>query len=910
MDPSILQSVGAQPQRPVRFSPIYINRWFTGLVTQRNPMVQPGGRPDYRFYGGRPDTLLGGLNMEITNAGTLKRRPGLTRYTSATFPTTITSGYAWSQISSGGTNQFLLMIGTNSSSSPGAVYNVTPTAATPIWTNSAGAGQTFYNGVGGYLYFGNGIDLEKYDGNSTTKWGIVAPVAAAGAVSEYAGTGADAGFNEADGISVYGWGAPGNIVGAPDGLYAQGTCSNISGIFIPSNSLNATNYSFSLPAGTIVGIAVNFTGHFTQASGSSQAALAAALIVNGAFVINSLRFCGPLNKDTDTTIPIGGPSDTWGNTVVSTSSAEASTFGVSLYGFETTINTSSQLWFDSAQIILYVAGGPIATPTGTGTFSATSGYEYVICYGSSASGHISSPSEVSNNTGPFGGSISTSSVASAGTGYSLGDTGILIGGTNTAAYLIGTVGGGGEVLTYSITNPGANLSVQNNVATSIGGVQPGVGAGFTIDITAVVGVDHVALPVVASTDPQVNQIWVFRTDDGGSTFFNLPTSPYLNTTTTIHDSAADSTLQNQTIAPSGFVNNPPPAGLITYEFHASRSWGSVGNKVYYSTGPDTILGNPQEAWNPANVFVFPAKVYGIISASPGLLVFTATDVYIIRGTISAAGALAGSAGVVFYSQIYIPNLALASYNAFTHESNQIFVFTANSMLQQIDPSGLTEPGFAIGDLLGGVDPTQVYITSHVGGSTDRGAYLSDGATNVYRMNPNQPPEGGACFSPVTQPVGGVGFISSLYTSSSKRQLLFAQGGTGTNTLSFRDLTTSADNGAPYLANALIGQLVLSEPGELAEVSFITTESKAFGTRPTIGVLLDEISGATEALTGFVPDPPQLTASTTLFSDRYYLVQGNAACLGRTIQINVAFPAENQPSELLTLTIGAAPHTEQ
>jgi hypothetical protein len=48
-----------------------------------------------------------------------------------------------------------------------------------------------------------------------------------------------------------------------------------------------------------------------------------------------------------------------------------------------------------------------------------------------------------------------------------------------------TVGAGGAVLTYQITFAGSGYAVGNGQATATGGAQPGVGVGFTVNVTAV-----------------------------------------------------------------------------------------------------------------------------------------------------------------------------------------------------------------------------------------------------------------------------------------------------------------------------------------------------------------------------------------------------------------------------------------
>lgn len=84
-----------------------------------------------------------------------------------------------------------------------------------------------------------------------------------------------------------------------------------------------------------------------------------------------------------------------------------------------------------------------------------------------------------------GGLIQTTTLANGGAGYAVGDTGIILTGDDTATYEVLTVDGGGAVLTYSITVPGAAYVVENGVGTVTGGAQAGAGAGFTVNITAV-----------------------------------------------------------------------------------------------------------------------------------------------------------------------------------------------------------------------------------------------------------------------------------------------------------------------------------------------------------------------------------------------------------------------------------------
>lgn len=70
--------------------------------------------------------------------------------------------------------------------------------------------------------------------------------------------------------------------------------------------------------------------------------------------------------------------------------------------------------------------------------------------------------------------------------YDVGDTGTIGGGNNDATYVVNTVDISGTILTYTITNPGTGYSPQDGYNTSTSGAQPGIGAGFIINVTDIV----------------------------------------------------------------------------------------------------------------------------------------------------------------------------------------------------------------------------------------------------------------------------------------------------------------------------------------------------------------------------------------------------------------------------------------
>ena len=85
--PGQLQLAGAQPQKQPKYVALLIDKSFTGIYTQRNPLHDPSSVIESKFYGGRPDALWMGSNIELTNRLTLQRRPGLSQFSCTNYPT-------------------------------------------------------------------------------------------------------------------------------------------------------------------------------------------------------------------------------------------------------------------------------------------------------------------------------------------------------------------------------------------------------------------------------------------------------------------------------------------------------------------------------------------------------------------------------------------------------------------------------------------------------------------------------------------------------------------------------------------------------------------------------------------------------------------------------------------------------
>ncbi len=420
-----------------------------------------------------------------------------------------------------------------------------------------------------------------------------------------------------------------------------------------------------------------------------------------------------------------------------------------------------------------------------------------------------------------------------------------------------------------------------------------------------------AIAVNGSGDPNyttdgVDTIEIYRTVQGGSTLYwlaDIPAPPFGGPWQYVDSSpdppATTSTLNELIEAPVDDSNSPPPAGLINLTYNLSRMWGSVVNVVYWSGGPDTTTGNGNCAWPPANNFVFPSKVVRMWpNGSSGMLVFTVSDVYIITGL--------GTSSSPFFAQPFLANVGLSNYNAFDINGSVLYMMTTDGHVIELDPnSGISEVGFPIGDKFdNNYIASDAYVTWHVAGSEDKALYVADGQTGWYRMNPTPAPESGTTWSPFATiaQTSGVQAVQSIEILPGTRKLLLGPGPGKTGPILQRDLNTFSDNGTAYPCFATIGSIVLAQPGELAEVSFFMTECSAVGSRPTISVLLDELSGSFENLTTSV-NATILPTSTTIFNDWFYLTQGAQPAICRHLQLKVAFSStDTVKNELLTYSI--------
>jgi hypothetical protein len=424
------------------------------------------------------------------------------------------------------------------------------------------------------------------------------------------------------------------------------------------------------------------------------------------------------------------------------------------------------------------------------------------------------------------------------------------------------------------------------------------------------------IPATASIDPQSDFVGIFRTTDGGAIPFLIPgTTNFLIGTVPLPeylangyvDTTNDEGLNNLIEAPIAGENTPPGLGAQNLTFHLSRIWFSIGNVVFWTSGPDTPVGNGVEGVSPINTQTFPSLVKRLVPTTVGIFVFTVSDVYIIVGQGTSTSPLQPA-------YPYAPGVGILSYNALDIFGSSIGFFATDQTFNILDiSSGLSEVGFNIGDKLqaSSWNPANAYVTWHSSGE-DKAWFLSDGSTGWYRVSVTPSPETGVTISPFATITGGCKAVTSIETSPGKHQLLV--GPTSSGPILARNLTNFQDNTSTYSWFAVMGSLVLANPGQFAEIPFITTDSAAVGTPLAMSVILDEAlpiyTGAFESLPQFVEDPPTLPTSTSIFAQRFYLDQTQEPAVCRSMQIRYDFPAENAKNEVWAMSVYGAVRSEQ
>lgn len=157
--PSPLTTAGAQIEEPPKYVPLHVNRWWTGLWTNRSLLRDAASTYLIeKFYAGaRFESMLAGQNIELSPRLTPIRRPGNSIYNSQTFPA-ILDFYGFRIFDTKTFAESIKVIADTAST----VYDATgPNTKNVILAKAAGATQTSFQSLGNTLYMADGVENKK-----------------------------------------------------------------------------------------------------------------------------------------------------------------------------------------------------------------------------------------------------------------------------------------------------------------------------------------------------------------------------------------------------------------------------------------------------------------------------------------------------------------------------------------------------------------------------------------------------------------------------------------------------------------------------------------------------------------------------------------------------------------------------
>jgi hypothetical protein len=907
--PGPFDAAGVEKQ-PTAFGALGMGaRQMTGEWTQRSPYRDAAVPYLYsKFYSAsRFDSIIDGINREISMRLTDVRRPGSSVYNTNTFPQVL-SFYSFSCIQNLARTIRVMMDGQD-----GNVYDGTAAGKVNIFTKT-GTQKTRFLGVANELFFTDGVDLEAWLTPNQT-W--------------------QASTNTQPGQLINSGASPYHLQMALGGitLPAVSTSSDGTHIWIYFDPQDISDQFANLQ-----GVNVKFTD-FTTATSLNNNTYPVTVVSS---TLGILRVTQAQSAYVETADPGQGTTGT-GITGATIPTFSATKFAVTADG--------GQQWKCYGPAV--IAWG-LPAPTKAPILTAANGTRWwqpnftVTAYYAilDSNGNIEIPSVGATLTGrayPTWAAISTTSVGITSDGgtqwLNLGVPGAwtpltvfylypsgATGGTGTCVILDSngnlqrvTNGSGGTSgatvptwattagvtttdggLTWTCLGPGTILTTATiRYAFSTHGVDGSVSTASPLAVVngPILGpmnaaadspLDYFALQCILVESPnldQTDQVWIWRTAQGQATLIledQVPIDNFQNHTGTrpaddysflvydelgITDTSTNGNgaLDALIAAPVALSNAPPALQSTAPVYHLNRVWMILGNSVVYSGGPDTVVGNGNTAFPPLNAIGFqgvPIRMVAVTVENGGLLVYTTAGIEIILGT--------GTSANPFYATTYYDKVFLAGYDALDTLGTAHYLMESNLKVSSIaiqypfnPQSGYTEVGFPVGDQFiktttGGISAslyTQsgTFISWNIANTTDTAMYVADGAVGWRRMSNAAPPESGLLWSPRAAINGGTSAVQSIEVSPGVFQVLIGPP-SGGGVIRMRDttgavFTDEAPNGASsaaYPAWDVKGVILLCTTGQTAELAWVATKSTAVGKRPTIGVLMDEIQ-PTQAL---------------------------------------------------------------
>lgn len=926
--------------------PLVIPFFNSGLFTYRSQLFAP-----YRSLGvnivSYHDSAIDGQDMELITKLEWQRRPGFTRYCSQAFAANeVPIQFYGARSPSHGVLNF---VDTNLFFS---TFNAT--TITHLVGKSTTA-QGFVQQVGGWTYYANGVDFQKWDGSTVSSWGIQGPTETP--VITSTGNGQfwqpnfsvpphyivldSNGFFQESSTGITGAATPiwnvtfngatvdNTAVWTNRGPYTGWTLSNLyvlGTVIVDSNSnlqevTTAGTSGATAPAwgttigGTTTDSGVTWTMRGTGFTGAVSSlgplypGIVSQIIIGSGHAwsnINAIKAADGANAT------VGIPDGEQSNLLYASNFGFSIPGGASISGILVEVNRSSTAnSVGDFRVQLVKAGTPTGNTKAAGIWPSTPETQP---YGGSSDlwGNSLSPADV--NSAGFGVTFGGQSVYGLRTGkcdfiritvYYNAPTGATLGTGSVQAQA-----GYSYVASYHMTSFHTSTASPPTYTTG-----------------PILGQFTNTLQVPASANAACDTVDFYRNADGGFLYYYLGSvpNPGSGTVSFVDNTIPDTSLITQRIAPINHLNDPPPLGMTILAYWMGRNWGAVGNLLYFDAGPDCTNGVPAESWPPANVFAYPGPITGLSPTSQGLLVWGADYISM---------ALGGPQTLSFYPYDLLKGLGISSPNCLSQDRDTLSILSTQGRCLQINTAGEVEIDNNVADLVNATfDPPTAYITTHRNG-TDSGVWIGDGSTNLLRYGVTV-----QAWSTLYKPVGGIQAIRTIETSPGNYSLLAGRPSGGGYIL-FRDVNNWQDDGQNYTnCFVTIGSITMSQPGKpLVPLEYIVGYFDAVGTLgplggvsqqlvngslplggpsfPSVYILPNEVSGTTgigfqplvaATPTGALPEPPtgQTTPSTTLLQLRWPVDQMQGLLCSQLmhhVQVKFVFAPENAPNTIKAMAL--------
>lgn len=818
---SPLEQSGAT-REPSEYAALSMDRHITGLWTQRSPLRDADVPYLYgKFYSAsRFDSLIDGVNREITARLTTARRPGHSVWNANTFPA-LNSFYEYKRIVNGAEIIRLLADGQDT-----GIYDATANGKVQIMTKSVAGAKARFIGVNTALYMADGLENKKWlqPGPWTAQTGITTTTYTVGTIIidsngnlQYLGatkagtvtnftivansvtfTFAGANFNLAPAQSFIITGlstgtylnnvllfaksiipsggnfiVTANFIHAPVGLTADSgavTSTDVGAVTVTSNTQPTWNVTVGGTTTDSISIWTNF-GAPVFNWGPPNAPLRAPSVAINTPALSQIAFWQPIHT-------YGGLTRILDNNGYIQTSNPGGISGSTYPPFKAPPNALNDVRTTDGTVVwflnLWLNGGGGAGPQRwqAGITPAFVGSTFGdVCIDINGNLQI-----VSAGAGATGGSEPTWSTTY---GNTTADNGLTW--TNLGPYQLFTAQGRKWGYAYHCID--GSVSTMSGLTDSSNAM---TGAGANIS-------------GVYSADPQVDAVWIFGTLSNQGTPLLLASIPNVTGTGnwTFLDQYPDSILNPFFIGPQNGVNNGPPSGMTAPVYHMGCIWAIVNNTVVKSGGPTTIVGNGNTSFSPSDVFPIPEQPIrlfpGVSNAGPALFIWGTSNIYVILG--------AGTTNSPYQKPAkFFDGVGILSYDAICQIGSTYYAMTSKGEVASLDPgAGFIEFGFPIGDQFanvttgaGGKTPftgaplgaiysaATAYVTYADLGSGDKAVYVADGSAGWFRYSPIASPESGFIWSPRAVLECGSSAVQGIEVSPGVMRLLVGPpaGGSG------------------------------------------------------------------------------------------------------------------------------------